>query len=125
MRMYWAVKWEFRLRGSCTSRVPAVWLWGPTHHLRLRDRRSSWSDFRTGWTGGGGIEYLIVPNVTLRVEYRYTDFGYYEKYVPLSTPQLRVRRFHVDRLRPPHQAMRRSICIRPSVRSARGVAFNL
>jgi len=45
----------------------------------------SWSDVRTGWTAGGGIEYLIVPNVTLRVEYRYTDFGFYQKYVPLST----------------------------------------
>jgi hypothetical protein len=45
----------------------------------------SWSDFRTGWTAGGGIEYLVVPDVTLRVECRYTDFGYYEKYVPLST----------------------------------------
>ena len=45
----------------------------------------SWSDVRTGWTAGGGIEYLVLPNVTLRVEYRYTDFGFYQKYVPLST----------------------------------------
>jgi outer membrane immunogenic protein len=45
----------------------------------------SWSDARTGWTAGGGIEYLILPNVTLRVEYRYTDFGFYQKYVPLNT----------------------------------------
>ena len=45
----------------------------------------SWSDVRTGWTAGGGIEYLILPNVTLRVEYRYTDFGFYQKYVPLNT----------------------------------------
>ena len=45
----------------------------------------SWSDVRTGWTAGGGIEYLILPNVTLRVEYRYTDFGFYQKYIPLST----------------------------------------
>jgi outer membrane immunogenic protein len=45
----------------------------------------SWSDVRAGWTAGGGIEYLILPNVTLRVEYRYTDFGFYQKYVPLTT----------------------------------------
>jgi outer membrane immunogenic protein len=45
----------------------------------------SWSDVRTGWTAGGGIEFLVLPSVTLRVEYRYTDFGFYQKYVPLST----------------------------------------
>jgi opacity protein-like surface antigen len=45
----------------------------------------SWSDARTGWTAGGSIEYLVLPNVTLRVEYRYTDYGFYQKYVPLST----------------------------------------
>jgi outer membrane immunogenic protein len=45
----------------------------------------SWSDARAGWTAGGGIEFLVLPNVTLRVEYRYTDFSFYQKYVPLST----------------------------------------
>jgi outer membrane immunogenic protein len=45
----------------------------------------SWSDFRMGWTAGGGVEALIMPGVTLRVEYRHNDFGDYEKYVPLTT----------------------------------------
>ena len=44
----------------------------------------SWSDVRTGWTAGGGIEFLVLPNVTLRVKYRYTGFGFYQKHVPLS-----------------------------------------
>jgi outer membrane immunogenic protein len=56
----------------------------PTHCASVTGGQS-WSDVRTGWTAGGGIEYLVLPNVTLRVEYRYTDFGFYQKYVPLST----------------------------------------
>ena len=32
-------------------------------------------EVRTGWTIGGGVEHLIAPNITARLEYRYTDFG--------------------------------------------------
>jgi outer membrane immunogenic protein len=28
-----------------------------------------------GWTAGGGIEYAVIPNWLIGVEYRYTDFG--------------------------------------------------
>jgi outer membrane immunogenic protein len=45
----------------------------------------SWSDARMGWTAGGGVEALIMPGVTLRVEYRHNDFGDYSKYIPLAT----------------------------------------
>ena len=30
---------------------------------------------RTGWTTGGGGEYAITDHVTVRLEYRYSDFG--------------------------------------------------
>jgi outer membrane immunogenic protein len=33
------------------------------------------SSVRTGWTAGVGAEVAISPNVTARVEYRYTDYG--------------------------------------------------
>lgn len=36
---------------------------------------SSHNDTRTGWTLGGGVEYLIAPNWSLRGEYLYADFG--------------------------------------------------
>lgn len=33
------------------------------------------SDTRTGWTVGGGVEYAIAPNWTLRGDYSYVDLG--------------------------------------------------
>jgi outer membrane immunogenic protein len=45
----------------------------------------SWSTTRTGATGGGGVETLITPNLTLRLEYRYTDLGTFSANVPLHT----------------------------------------
>jgi outer membrane immunogenic protein len=35
----------------------------------------SLSHTRVGYTVGGGVEYAITNNVSLRAEYRYTDFG--------------------------------------------------
>jgi outer membrane immunogenic protein len=45
----------------------------------------SWSTTRTGATGGGGVETLIFPNLTLRLEYRYTDLGSFSENVGLHT----------------------------------------
>lgn len=37
---------------------------------------SAWVE-RVGWTAGGGVEYAVDDNWSLRVEYRYTDYGDY------------------------------------------------
>lgn len=33
---------------------------------------------RAGWTAGGGVEFAVDPNWTVRAEYRYTDYGAYD-----------------------------------------------
>jgi outer membrane immunogenic protein len=45
----------------------------------------SWSTTRTGATGGAGVETLITPYLTLRLEYRYTDLGRFSENVGLHT----------------------------------------
>jgi outer membrane immunogenic protein len=45
----------------------------------------AWSTTRSGATGGGGVEALITQQLTLRLEYRYTDLGRFNEVVPLST----------------------------------------
>jgi len=36
---------------------------------------ASIEDWHTGWTVGGGIEYALANNWSVRAEYRYSDFG--------------------------------------------------
>ena len=36
---------------------------------------NSWSDIRTGWTAGGGVEAKVSEHVSLKAEYLYVDFG--------------------------------------------------
>jgi outer membrane immunogenic protein len=43
----------------------------------------SWSTTRAGAMGGAGIETMITPLLTLRLEYRYTDLGSFAESVPL------------------------------------------
>ena len=36
---------------------------------------SNSSNTRTGWTAGGGVEWLFIPNWSAKVEYLYYDLG--------------------------------------------------
>ncbi len=44
---------------------------------------TSFDTGRVGWTVGGGVEYAITNNWSIRAEYRYTDYGRYSQ-VPFA-----------------------------------------
>jgi outer membrane immunogenic protein len=48
---------------------------------------NSFSTTNTGWTVGGGVEYAIDTNWSVRAEYRYTHFHYYND-GPIVFPQV-------------------------------------
>ncbi len=44
---------------------------------------------RIGWTAGAGVEYAVTNNLSVRAEYRYSDFGHETDYVLFAgTPSL-------------------------------------
>ncbi len=45
----------------------------------------SYGSTQTGWTAGGGVEYAITHNLTLKAEYLYTDLGSFSRPNPLDT----------------------------------------
>ena len=52
---------------------------------------SSLSHDRIGWTVGGGVEYALTTNWSLRGEYRYSDFGSYTDTIALPAIAVRHR----------------------------------
>jgi len=44
------------------------------------------SETRSGWTVGGGIEYALVPNWSVKLEYDYLNFGHSTLFFPGSPP---------------------------------------
>ncbi len=42
------------------------------------------STARTGWTVGGGIEYAVTGNWSIRAEYRFADFGRFSVATPIT-----------------------------------------
>jgi outer membrane immunogenic protein len=58
------------------------------------DDQTNW---RTGWTLGGGLEYALNNNWSLRAEYRYTDYGTYSDVLNNTTGgALSVRKHDTD-----------------------------
>lgn len=51
---------------------------------------------RVGWTVGGGAEYAIDNNWSIRAEYRYTDFGSFNEALINSSPPNTARRHETD-----------------------------
>ena len=54
------------------------------------------SHTRVGYTVGGGVEYAVSNNVSIRAEYRYTDFGSYNDVLGLTGGTIAVRHHDTD-----------------------------
>jgi outer membrane immunogenic protein len=47
----------------------------PLTSIGLAPGSASFSDTKVGWTAGGGLEWMFMPNWSAKVEYLYTDLG--------------------------------------------------
>jgi len=75
------------LQASLRGRIGYAWdraLLYATGGLALADVENAYGSpgdvfwgWRPGWTAGGGGEYAIDNNWSVRIEYRYSDFGHY------------------------------------------------
>ncbi len=89
------------LEGSLRGRAGVAWdraLFYATGGLAIGDINNRYtttvlgtnftdSDYHTrlGWTVGGGVEYAVTNNWSIRAEYRYTDYGSYFNQAPISS----------------------------------------
>jgi outer membrane immunogenic protein len=54
------------------------WTIGAIHNsYNVNGNIGSYPTARSGWTAGGGLEYAIDNNWSVRAEYRYSNFGFF------------------------------------------------
>ncbi len=72
--------------------VTAGWAYG---RLKASGAGFSTSKNKSGWTAGGGLEYAIAPNMTMKGEYLYVDLGTID--IPLTGGTASVDNLHILR----------------------------
>jgi outer membrane immunogenic protein len=80
--------------------VRAQAVWAQIDHTQILGVTNTISDTRVGWGIGAGIEYMIAPVLTARLEYNYDDFGSKDfTYANLpALPYTEQTRFHIMKL---------------------------
>src|SRR5205085_6802238 len=78
-----AVNSSFSYAATTTYSYEAA-LGAPLPITHTTSGSGSWSDNRVGWTGGGGVEAVVVGGWKIRAEYRFTDLGRFSKQIPLT-----------------------------------------
>ncbi|WP_026606932.1 outer membrane protein [Methylocapsa acidiphila] len=81
------------IQGSIRLRAGFAWdraLLYATGGAAFASVKTTYSDYygfdsisrtRAGWTVGGGIDYAVTDNWSVRAEYRYADFGHFDNYL--------------------------------------------
>ena len=73
------LKWSGATRGKIGYAMDRVMVYGAggVAYGDVKTKIGANSDSKTavGWTAGGGVEALVADNVSVRTEYRYTDYG--------------------------------------------------
>ena len=86
---------QYRWLGSLRGRVGYAvdrwlvfgtggWAFANVRHTSNFGIGDSFTNTLSGWTVGGGVEYAIQPNWTVRADYRYFDFGSYSRATPAN-----------------------------------------
>jgi len=61
--------------GKVSSNLTAIQDYVDDNIPDLVSGKASWDDTLTGWTIGGGLEWMLAPSLTLKAEYLYVDLG--------------------------------------------------
>jgi len=73
-----SVGWFGTIRGRAgVTPLPSLLIYGTGGFAYAHVQRNGWSDngsvLQTGWTAGGGVEWMFMPNWSAKAEYLYTD----------------------------------------------------
>jgi outer membrane immunogenic protein len=85
------LKWLGSLRGRLGYAWDRVlifatggWAYGGLEHFNNGGAGETFTKTRSGWTVGGGLEYGLTRNWTIRADYRYYDLGTYQNLTPTN-----------------------------------------
>lgn len=92
------IDWQGSVRGRVGFAADRILFYGTggvafadishTYRNLVAGTAETTSAVRTGWTAGGGVEVAVLPQLLVRAEYRFTDFGKYRYDAVVTFPGL-------------------------------------